>query len=426
MRSLGQLISRIGFIFVGASAFLISFAPDAGPVGYPYWILFTVFAVGSFVMSNLIRGPVKIPSSIELAAGLFFIWVSLSFFWSIAPQRTFSAILLYLLAFSLMSCALRIGRNISWWRFLGITYVGGCVIAALIVISNGFSFAPGSAIDARSTVGELNANYVAYAVATGLPIAITLLLDKPGRTLMNHALAAFLGLGLAAVMFSGSRGALLGVLAALFFYALTKVRRHLGKAVIVVAVVSFLLIFIFDYLPPEVRQRLDFLAYLGNERWEIDFSGREELWPFAIQRIYLSPFLGIGTYAFQEISPLEIPVHNVILTVAVENGLIGLLLYFRILYLIFRKFIKSENRAAKIGGILLFLVWVPMALTGVWEFAAPAWFAFGWMLGGTKRMLEERGAALHQRFHISSTSRAEFSAARSDSFEFDKKRQFGA
>lgn len=399
MRSLGQLFSRIGLLAAGAAVFLISFAPDAGPVGYPYWIVLVAFAVGSFAISSFARGPVKIPSRIELAAGIFLIWVSLSFFWSIAPQRTFSAILSYCLAFALMSCSFRVGRNVPWWRFLGLAYVGGCSIAALVVIFNGFSFIPSSAIDARSTVGELNANYVAYAVSTALPIAITLILNRPGRILTNYMLLAFLGLGLIAIMFSGSRGALSGVLAALFFYALTKARRNLGKALLVMLMIGFLLFFIFDFLPFEVRQRLDLFAYLGNERWEIDFSGREELWPFALAELYSNPILGIGAYAFQEISPLEIPVHNVLLTIAVESGLVGVFLYFRTLYLILRRLLKAENMVARTGGILLFLVWAPMALTGVWEFAAPAWFAFGWMLGATKHMPKEAESAQYAGLH---------------------------
>jgi O-antigen ligase len=427
MRSLGQLFSRIGLLAVSASAFLISFALDAGPVGYPYWIMLTVFAVGSFTVSNLIRGPLKVPSQIELSAGFFLVWVSLSFFWSIAPQRTLSAILSYCLAFALMSCALRVGKSIPWWRFLGLAYITGCAIAAFVVISNGFSFVSNSALDARSTVGDLNANYVAYAVSTALPIAITLILDRPGRNFGNYALLAFLGLGLVAIMFSGSRGALLGVLTALSFYALTKARRNLGKALLAVVMIGALLFFILDYLPLEVRQRLDFIAYLASDKWDIDFSGREELWPFAISEIYSNPLQGIGAYAFQEISPLEIPVHNVLLTIAVESGLIGLFLYFRILYLVLRKLLRSENKAAKIGGVLLFLVWIPMALTGVWEFAAPAWFAFGWMVGAANHMPAEVKRAEHRRFPIPfAPNLLKSNSARSGSLEFDAKRQLDA
>jgi len=386
MYGVGQLFSRIGLLAAGASVFLISFALDVGPVGYPYWLMLTVFALGAFVVSVFTRGLIKTPSQIEVWAGLFLTWVIFSFFWSIAPQRTLAAILSYFMAFALMSCALRVGENIRWWRFLGLAYIAGCAIAALIVVLNGFSFVPDSLIDARSTVGDLNANYIAYSISTAIPMAITLLLDKPGWRPGNYALTAFLALGLAAILFSGSRGALSGVLAAFAFYGLTRARRNFGKVALAVLALVSLLFFISNFLPFEVRQRLDFMSYLGGNNSEIDFSGREELWPFALANIYSNPYWGVGAYAFQEISPLGIPAHNVLLTIAVESGLVGFFIYFRLLYLILRKLLRSESRAAKIGGTLLFLVWVPMALTGVWEFAVPAWFAFGWMLGAARHM----------------------------------------
>lgn len=390
MRGLRLNFSRFGLLAAGASVFLSSFALDAGPIGYPYWLLLAMAAVGAFVLSALVRGTAKTPSQIELCASLFLIWVSLSFFWSIAPQRTLSAIASYCAGFALMSCGMRVGTNISWWRFLGLAYIAGCSIAALIVVLNGFSFVPDSLIDARSTVGDLNANYVAYSISTAIPIAITLLLDKPGRTLRSYLLATFLGLGLAAVLFSGSRGALSGVLAAFSFYGLTKASRNFGKPLLAAFVLVSFLFLISNFLPLEVRQRLDFLSYLGSANSEIDFSGREELWPFALANIYSNPYWGVGAYAFQEISPLGVPAHNVLLTIAVENGLVGFFLYFGLLLLILRKFLNASSRIAKIGGILLFLVWIPMALTGVWEFAVPAWFAFGWMLSAAKNMGNEK------------------------------------
>lgn len=341
-------------------------------------------------------------TNVEIGLALLWLWCVLSFFWSL--NTNLSSLQIYntsLTAFLLFAATLRLSTTPTYWKLIGIFYVLGCVVAGVTVMTNAASFFAGGEGDDRATVGELNANYIAYAIATSVPMSLTLLSCRPQR-LVKLAVVLYIPFAISAILLTGSRGALVASGAAALLYFLLSVRRQLLLSVASIALACAGLYFFYDYLPDPVRDRFEgFFAIFSKSGEAVDLTGREYVWPLAQQLFAENLFSGIGYGAFPALNGEGISAHNVFLTMAAETGLPGLLLFsFTVTAIFWRVIFKSPNPEVRKGGLLLLVTWLPIAMTGVWEASAVAWMTFGWYFGASKHPYEPPEQDGKRRNHL--------------------------
>jgi putative inorganic carbon (HCO3(-)) transporter len=182
---------------------------------------------------------------------------------------------------------------------------------------------------------SINPSVLAGSLVILLPYLIATLLWDQSRMLRRILLAVVIVLMLGAVVLSQSRGGWMGLSAALAVMILLRWRRGwllLLAPFAAAAVVVWLL---------GIGRTADILT---TDRTFGGLSGRKEVWIRAIYLIRDFPLTGIGMGAFQQMSgalyPFENPLwriphaHNIFSTVAADLGILGLIAWLAIIFVI--------------------------------------------------------------------------------------------
>jgi O-antigen ligase len=263
---------------------------------------------------------------------------------------------------------------------VGICYLLGCFVSCVIIIT---TWQSGSSFDQeRLSVGGINANYIAYSLATGVPVLTSILMGIRNRSWFYLLVALFILLVFGmTISLTGCRSALYAYILGLCCFAIVVFRSRPGMGILVLAVFIVSAPFFFDKISTTLQTRLVTVSdssdgAAGNN----DLSGRLIVWPVALRLFSENPFAGVGVGAFPALNPLGIRAHNVFLSVAVELGVVGLFLYLLSLSLVFWRAFRLESFwGGKWPALSLLLVWLVIALAGVWEVSPAAWFAFAWL-----------------------------------------------
>ncbi|MFG3698667.1 O-antigen ligase family protein [Micromonospora sp. NPDC047620] len=272
------------------------------------------------------------------------------------------------LIFVATRCTIRTAKDIA---AVGAAYLCGCLYAAADVIGQARQL--DTAIDAapaRIGAGGINANYTAYALVAGILIAVALLFVAPLPRLLR------IGVGLTTVVFgyailwTGTRGAQLAVALMLIYLLASTVNPRVVWIVSAVAAAVTLVA-----VPA---------GLYGDERllwWQQFFdrqddglSGRFYVWEVARDLWYDNLWTGIGPGMFPISNALGIGAHSVPLTIAVELGVIGLVLVAATFVGALRSAAAGGPTTQRLAGMLV-IAWLPVWLSGHWELSPVAWLA---------------------------------------------------
>ncbi|NWF84005.1 MAG: O-antigen ligase family protein [Bryobacteraceae bacterium] len=141
------------------------------------------------------------------------------------------------------------------------------------------------------------------------------------RLWLRAALVAAAAMGFYGVIFSYSRGAYVGLVAALLYLGLFKLRWILP--LLFLAAMSWQAI-----LPKAVQDRITMTYESDEGELESSAASRLEVWEHALRVSTLDPLLGIGydSYRYYRQDEVLKDTHNVYLKVFVETGIVGLIL----------------------------------------------------------------------------------------------------
>lgn len=184
-------------------------------------------------------------------------------------------------------------------------------------------------------------------------------------------------------MVTGCRGALIAGIAGIVTYKFFQLRGNMISSAIGLAIIGLALFIFSDFLPEELLARIDLIELFvsGGENVNENYSGRLDVWPIAIQSFEQNIVGGIGVGAFATTNQYGMSAHNIPLTLAVDTGVIGLSLYLAIIIAIMcRAIVNSKNNTAHHIAVALLAVWIPIAMSGVWESSPVAWIAFALIL----------------------------------------------
>ncbi len=373
-------------ILAASTAFSCSWAADVSVVlGLPVFMVVGILGVLALGISAIARQRVMPLTLVEAMLAIFWVWTAASVLWSLEPVLSLVQVCYYLAVFGMFVLVLRVCADTHNWRLIGWAYVAGCFVAAVIVTANSGGFAEGTLGIERATVGDINANYIAYSIATSLPIVIALVTVHPSRLWVKSVGVGYFVIALAAITFTGCRGAAIAAVLCLSVWFWRHNRRN-GLALFAVALLGLGCFTLIDYLPDLPDARINLFLALKASNSEVDWSRRLEVWPLALEYFSRNPIGGIGASAFMAANPYGMRVHNVALTMATETGIVGFFLYFGVVVMIFYRIVgQADNRAVRNAGLCLLVTWLPIAASGVWEGSPVAWISFGWLLAAASR-----------------------------------------
>jgi hypothetical protein len=250
-----------------------------------------------------------------------------------------------------------------------VVYIAGCFYVAITVILQA-PFSTGA--EWRPTTGA-NINYTAYVLLTGIVLIFAITAVVPVTNRIRSAQACIATILATGIWFTGTRAALLGLGAGIAFTLTRKLAAsRVGWVLIAGGLVPATLLAVGLGLYGDAQ--LTELERLFN-RQTGDLSGRLDVWPYARAVWDSEQLTGVGMNHFLLMNPMGIGAHNVVLTLGVDFGWIGLLLYASMVTAVFVGF-GSHTRCRRLGGMLL-LSWLLIWATGHWEAASAAWLVLG-------------------------------------------------
>ena len=198
-----------------------------------------------------------------------------------------------------------------------------------------------------------DANDFALALNIALPFAFFLMIGTRNK-IVKGFLASSAILFIIGIVISNSRGGFITLLSTLVFIILSqKKKRVLGLTIGAVAVTG-----LFVLAPPSYIERIQTITGTALEEGGTGY-GRLTLWKAGLEMMIDHPFTGVGLGRYQSSYGYEYHreddskwrvAHNSYITVGAETGIAGFLIYFYLLYTIFKENygIRKSLRIAKI------------------------------------------------------------------------------
>jgi O-antigen ligase len=337
-----------------------------------------IIAAGLALMSVVVLGRLRKLQGFHIAAILFVTTAGVTL-WVFYPQERLPAkFWTYVQLVLVIWIVWELARSPRQVIGLLTAYVLGAHVAAIGTI---MLYVREGGVLFRFAAGGVDPNDLAMNMVLAIPMAwyLGLIYRRP---LLRWACRAYLPIGLVALGLTGSRGGMIATVVALSIVPLTLTRLSPAKLVAGILLVIISGWLVVSFTPDTLVERL---ATTGTEVEGGRFGGRFKLWRAGLIVFVQRPFLGWGTSSFKPaITPMMGPMaqvaHNSFISVLVEQGLIGLLLYLSMFVTVFRS-LRNLPVLEKRFAFILFGTLVVAMLPLTWEDRKAVWFVLAVLLG---------------------------------------------
>lgn len=231
---------------------------------------------------------------------------------------------------------------------LALVFTLGSVTSLAGLAAYTLGYAPAIADYGRFQGLLTNANYAGMVAAITIGVGVT---SVPTR---KHLILTLAGIGVssAALVLSGSRGALLAIVVALVAVALSKAQR---KSVIPIAFFGSIAAIVTFALRPSIVGDLT-EAFGRNQQASDITSGRAEIYADLINNWTQAPLLGTGYRTTEVISRDGAAGHNIYLSVLTETGVVGALIVLALLIAVVAGSPRHGSSALVKGAVIVVAV----------------------------------------------------------------------
>jgi O-antigen ligase len=367
MRSIVFALSLV-FIFI---------VPWEGVVRFPLGTLARSLGlvVGALWLATvIIQGRLRKLTVYHIMVCLFVIWNALSLFWSADPNRTLAhlrtwlqTLILIFIMWDLYTTRESILAGLQ-------AYVLGAYVAVGSAVQNYLSGHAYYTNYQRFSPGDTNPDGFGFILALGIPLAWYLAASRrrdgvnPLLKFINYAYipAAFLGLAL-----SGTRTALIASLVGMAFGLISLARLRIWARIAIFLILTGAII----YLWPQVETLKSFqrLGTTSTELTQGDLNNRTNNWREGLESFVEHPLLGVGSNMYRSVNSLGKVGHNSFVSVLVELGLIGFLLFGIILAIVIKHAWSHPSKWDKSFWLTVFAVWTIGSSTLTWEHRKTTW-----------------------------------------------------
>jgi len=348
-----------------------------------------MIAVGSAALAVTFTGRLRRWHLFHVAALLFVLVAGLNLFFTAPaghlPAKYYTFVQLFLVLWMIWEIA-RTRRAVHG---LMLAYVSGAYVAALLTLTVLHSH--GTAMR-RYVAGDFDPNDLAMTLSLALPMAWYLgtVFQKP---LLRLFCRAYLPLGLLALGLTGSRGGMLTAGVALMIVPLSMTKLTPGRLIAAMLTLAITATVAANYVPERVVERL---ATTSSDISRLSFGGRFKFWVAGLEAFTQKPLMGYGTGGFvRAIYPIlgsvSLVAHNSFISLLVEEGLVGLLLYLTMMLAVLGAVLRLPKFERRFALLLLATLFVAMSpLT--WEDRKPVWFILAALLGLSQATLPARAS----------------------------------
>jgi O-antigen ligase len=338
--------------------------------------LIGLLAIGAGGVTVLLRGRFRWPGRVFWWAVAFSGLATASAFWTVSENLTVERAWSYGQLVASLWLIQEYVRTTTHLRAMAVAWCLGNYVPLVSLLQNfsgGRDRALFGSIDGEryTSAGAMyfNANDMGLTLALGLPIAWVLTRDR-NRWIrwaaLGYLVAAPLG-----VLLTGSRGSLIAALVALAVIPLTmQVVSWRAYIMLGVLAVGAGLLAV-RYVPESLWAR-----FLTIETGAGTMSGRTAIWDAGFTVVFEHPVLGVGAGAY---GPAILPflhqartAHNTFLSIAVEQGLIGLAIFILLLATCGATIWRLPQAERVLWGVTL-LAWLVGVNSVGWETRKLTW-----------------------------------------------------
>ena len=367
MRSIAFALSLV-FIFL---------VPWEGVLRFPWGSAARVLglAIGAFWLATVvITGRLRKLGPFHVIICLFVLWNAASVMWSADPNRSLAhlrtwiqTLVLVFILWDLYTTHAAILAGLQ-------AYILGAYVAVGGAVSNYFSGNAYYTNYQRFSPGDTNPDGFGFILALGIPLAWYLGNSKstsrmsPLLKFLNYAYipAAFLGLAL-----SGTRTALIASLVGMAFGLASLTRLRLWARIAIFLLLTSAIFILLPYV--QTLKSFQRLGTTGAEITEGDLNDRTGVWREGLSSFVEHPIIGVGSNMYRSVNRLGKVGHNSFISVLVELGLIGFLLFGIILAIVFTQAWSHQSKWDKSFWLTVFAVWTIGSSTLTWEHRKTTW-----------------------------------------------------
>jgi O-antigen ligase len=325
---------------------------------------------GFWAATVVTTGRIRWPTPFHFIVFLLLIWNAVSIFWSANPDRTFE----HLITWIQLTAMTFLLWDLFGTRKALLAGLQMYILGAYVVFANTVSnFAAGTTFYyERFSAPGTNPDDLGIVLALGIPVAWYLTSSKNTESPLflqkwiNYAYipAAFLGIAL-----SGTRTALIAVVPGMVFGLLSLTRLSIWARSAIIALFIAAAWIIAPLIPQASFQRL---GTTGTELAQGDLNGRVELWTQGLASFAEHPIVGVGSNMFRSVNIEGKVAHNSFLSILVELGIVGLILFGIVLAIVLVQAARQSPWDSAFWFSVL-AVWTIGAFTLTWEYRKPTW-----------------------------------------------------
>lgn len=339
----------------------------------------TGLLVAAFWLATLaLTGRFRRPQLFHIMVFAFVLWNAASAFWSVDIDATTRRIVTYTQLAVLVMIVWDVCNSERAVRALLQAYVLGAYVAVGGLFSN-YIAAGGAAYDHRLSAEGFNANDLALILALAVPMAwyLAALVDAKTRYWLTLANYAYIPTALVSISLTASRGALLALVPAFLFIAISLTRFKLYQRIVLFVVVVGSVLALQPLVP---KSSLERFATTGAEVTEGNLNGRLPIWRESIALMSEHAIVGVGSGGMRTAATQTGKVtHNVVLSMLVEVGLVGFALFMAVLGIATYHATRPPKWASRFW-LTMLLVWALGGLTHNVEEKKTTWLLLSLIL----------------------------------------------
>lgn len=318
-------------------------------------------------------GQLRTPGPLLGLVLAFYLWLCCTYLWTIASQATLARIRGNFQEMMIVWLVWEFAESAQDLRALLRAYVAGSWVLAILTLANLASPEAIAAGQIRFAATGQDPNDVARFLDLGFPLA-ALLLNSESRWPARLLALGYLPLGLGAVLLTASRGGFLAAIVAVTGSGLLLAQGHPCRVLSGALALLVICASLWFTVPRETFERL---ATIPTQLQDGDLNQRSNIWTAGWRAFMRAPIFGTGAGSFVDaagLAPLD-TAHNTALSIAVNEGLIGLSLAVGIVVLTAWSALQARG-SLRIAVATALLVWGVTSLAATVEESRTTWLLF--------------------------------------------------